>query len=671
MARTAIRNCFDKEETPMTISRILLLLLAFAVSSRAQEVSPPPKEAAPAEEAAVETTDDSPYEVEAGFQLVRTDGNREMYRTQLNEQSGFVLRSFTMLTADVPGVSPRFFDRLRIDASDLGAGPAGSLHIEADKRDLYRFRLGYRHMDLFSAIPDLRTFDRTSNALDVDLELLPGHRVTPFAGISFNRLRGPGTTTTTLGGDEFHLSQNFNQIEQEVRAGAAFNAGWLQGSFTQGWRRSRGAESLTLSATDSAGNSLDPLLGRPVLASGLTRQDRTRVNTPFTSLFVTGQPTKRVRVVADYVRFAADSSGDLTENAEGSFVSFALSRFFGGMSDAASSRAKNTTWRGGARVEVALIEHLTAFAGYQKEHRDLEGSALIDTLYLQTLTFGGVDPRDVQVVLNANSSIARDEDVASVGASARSLGPFAVRVEYRETKQNLSVAPDLLEIVVPGSQSGDFERRIRMFDTNVSFARPGFTLGGAYRRDRAGDPIFRTDFRDRDRLRLRAVWSAPKWIRAGITAERTTQSNTQPGIDLDGTTRQATGDVEVIPHEGVAFRASLSRFRADHSVLIRRPENFVTEPSLYAEDGNSHEGGVALNLAPLSFDASRARFTNRGTTSFDIDRVRVRFGFDLPARMRSTLIAEYGEDKFSQRSADYANFNSRRFGFFVQYRPKF
>ena len=48
------------------------------------------------------------------------------------------------------------------------------------------------------------------------------------------------------------------------------------------------------------------------------------------------------------------------------------------------SSAKNTTWRGGGRAEVELAERIVAFAGYQKDHRDLEGTALINTLYVQT-----------------------------------------------------------------------------------------------------------------------------------------------------------------------------------------------------------------------------------------------------------------------------------------------
>jgi hypothetical protein len=663
----------------MTIRRTLALavpLLAFALAARGQEAAPPKEEPAPPAEAS------SPYEIEIGFRTLDVSGNEDSYRTQINERSGLLLHSFTMLTTGAGGGSSRFLDRLRVDAADLGASPAGSIRIEADKADVYRFRLGYRHSDAFSAlpafanpllgqgvIPGQHTYDRTRNTLDADLDLLPGRSVTPFVGVSLYRLSGPGTTTYTLGGDEFRLSQDLRDREHELRLGTGFQLGWLYGSVTQGWRKTRSAETLTLAPADGSGNNTDPVLGHPVLASAITRDDRTRVDTPFTNLFVTGQLGKRVRVVADYVRFAADSSGDGSEDAAGSFVSFALSRFFNGLTETASSSAKNTTWRGGARAEVVLLEHVVAFAGYRKEHRDLEGSALIDTLYLQTLTFGGIDPRDLQVILNAHSSIERNEDVTHAGVAARALGPFALRVELREAKQDLTVAPDLAEIVVPGGQEGDFERRVTTIDANASFTKAGFTIGAAVRHDSADDPIFRTDFRDRDRVRLRGGWSVKKWFRAGVVAEETKQSNDQPGVQLDGKARQYSGDVEVTPHEGVAFRASLARFRADNSILIRRPENFTTEPSVYAEDGRSREGGVLLNLAPLSFDVSAARFNNRGANPFEIHRLRARVGFDLPAKTKTGLIAEYTQDKYTEGSAAYSDFSARRFGFFVRYRP--
>jgi hypothetical protein len=631
----------------MTIGRsrfLALPLLALALSAGAQS---------------------APYEIELGLQTVNVSGNEDMYRTQINERSGLVLRSFTLLTPGAEGGSG-LFDRLRVDASDFGAGPGGSLRVEADKAGVWRLRLGYRHSDAFSALPAFanplldrgilpgqHTYDRTRNSFDADLELFPQGRLTPFIGYSLHRLSGPGTSTYTLGGDEFRLAQSLEESEHEFRAGTGFTLGAFSGSVEQGWRRVRTSETLTLADSSGDGNNPNPLLGLPVLAGDIRREDETRISTPFTNLHATGQVAKRVRLVGHYARFTADTRGDGTESATGSFVSFALSRFFNGLAEQTSSRAKNTTWRGSVRAEVALRDGIDAFGGYQKEHRDLEGSALLDTIFLQT----------------AHGSLARGEEAVHAGVSARALGPFAVRIELRNAKQDIDVSPDLSEIVVPGNQDGEFERRIRTLDANASYTLSAFTIGAAWRQDHAGAPIFRTDFRDRQRLRLRATWQAPKWIRAGVTAEESKQSNTQPGIELSGEARQYGGDVEVTPHEGIVVRGSLTRFRADHDILIRRPETFAIDRSLYAENGTSREAGIGLRRAALFLDADVATFTNRGDNPFDLDRLRLRAGFDLPAKTKTGVAFELARDRYREDHAAFGDFRATRLGVFFRYRP--
>src|ERR1700736_2118594 len=176
----------------MTLRRSLALslpLLALALTAGAQESSPlkggtPAKAGTPAKDSAPAKEDTParealPYDLEIGFRILHVSGNEDMYRTQINERSGLLLRSFTLLTTDLGDGSAKLFDRLRVDASDLGVGPAGSLRVEADKSDLYRFRLGYRHSSAFSALPAFanpllgqgiiagqHTYDRTRNALD-------------------------------------------------------------------------------------------------------------------------------------------------------------------------------------------------------------------------------------------------------------------------------------------------------------------------------------------------------------------------------------------------------------------------------------------------------------------------------------------------------------------------
>ena len=107
---------------------LLSLLLLFAVAAGAQTTIP--------------------VEVEVGYRWTDVSGNEDLYRTQINDESGFVVRSLSFFT-----ITDGFTDHIRVDASDLGAGPASSLRVETGKKDLYLVRLGYRSFDTFSALP--------------------------------------------------------------------------------------------------------------------------------------------------------------------------------------------------------------------------------------------------------------------------------------------------------------------------------------------------------------------------------------------------------------------------------------------------------------------------------------------------------------------------------------
>ncbi len=634
-------------------------LLAIAFSARAQSL---------------------PFDLEIGYRWLDLKGSENMYRSQINERSGLLLRTFTLATSDFNG-GTTLADRFRIDVSDLGSGPASSIRLEADRTHSYRLRIGYRSTNAFSALPSFanpllaqgivpgqHTYNRTRSMFDADLELIPDRAIVPFIGFTWNDNHGPGETTYHLGQDEFRLSDNLREHDREIRAGASFHLGPVQGQLTQGWRSFSGTQSLALISGTGAGNNPGSILDQPISASTIFRTDRTHVKTPFTNVYIAGTALNRVRLIGNYTRFAADADGSESESSSGSFVSFPLSRYFSGTSEQASSSAKNTTWRGGGRAEVALYPNIDFTAGFQKQHRELDGAGIIDTIFLQTLTFAGLDRRDIETVLHSTSSMNRDEDVLNAGVSARALGPFALRGEYRTTKQDVDVSPDLSEIVVPGSQGGSFNRRIHTLDANGTYAKSGLMLGVAWRKDSANHPIFRTDFLDRDRVRVRGSWTSPKNLfRAGVTAERTNQSNNDLSIGYDATMKQYSGDAEVAPVAWLRLRASLSQFRADSSISYRLPQNFAVAESIHVENGKSRELGASFLRGPFALDGNLARFRNQGTTPFDIDRFRVRATFDF--KSKTGIAVEWDRDKYSEVSPSFGDFEATRYGVYLRWHP--
>ena len=57
-----------------------------------------------------------PIDVEFGYRWTDISGNEAMYRTQINEDEGLLIRALTIASPD-----------FRLDLSDIGVGPAGSM----------------------------------------------------------------------------------------------------------------------------------------------------------------------------------------------------------------------------------------------------------------------------------------------------------------------------------------------------------------------------------------------------------------------------------------------------------------------------------------------------------------------------------------------------------------
>jgi hypothetical protein len=621
----------------------------------------------------------TPIDVEIGFRWADVSGNEDMYRTQIDEENGLLLRALTLSSIDFEGHA-RFMDQFRVDVDDFGEGsPESSLRMQFGLANAYRFNLRYRKAVNFSALPGLanpllgsgvipgqHTFDRDRNTIDADLELLRWSRFKPFIGYSWNRYEGPGTTTWHIGQDEFLLDQDLEDTDREIRIGTGFDLGPVSGAITQGWRSFRGHESLTLAPGANNGNNSNPVLGTPINVSALTREERTDVDTPFTSFYATGTVFSKIRLVGNYARFTAETDSVGDDAATGSLASFALSRFFKGLTETSSARANNTTWRGGLRGEMAFGDKVDVTAGYRADHRELDGSALIRTLYLQSVTFGGADPRDVETILNAENALEREEKVIDASVALHPATGLSMRVGVARSDMDVTVTPDLSEIVVPGNQGGSFERVVRTFLLDTNFTRNGFVIGASAQRDNADDPILRTDFTDRDRYRIRAGWKAPRFFRAMLTADKTDQSNPSLDTAYDATLRQYTADFEVTPFSMLALRASTSRFRSDSTILIRRPENFTTTTSLHVEKGKSIETGLTFSWSRFSLDGDTSRFENEGSLPFDLDRTRLRATMQVHENFG--VAAEWARDTYSETNFALADYQGTRYGLFLTLR---
>src|SRR5436190_5064839 len=132
--------------------------------------------------AAIAGAQNVPLDVEFGYRFLDLTGSREMYRSQIDERQGFLLRSLRFATTEPDGHG-MLFDRVTFDATDIGVGPSGGFRMEIGRGDLYRLRTSYEKTEMYSALPAFanplldqgvvpgqHTYDRERHRFDADFE---------------------------------------------------------------------------------------------------------------------------------------------------------------------------------------------------------------------------------------------------------------------------------------------------------------------------------------------------------------------------------------------------------------------------------------------------------------------------------------------------------------------
>ena len=624
---------------------------------------------------------DVPLDIELGYRWTDVEGSNDMYRNQVNEREGFQIRALSYGLGDIRGTNA--IDHFRIDAADLGIGPNGMLRIEAGRTGYWKLNAAYRHSEQYSNYPTIANpfleqgvldsqhrFDRSRESVDVDLELLPGKAVRPLLGYSYSKYSGPGLTTYHVGQDEFALNHDLNDTESEFRVGVAFDAGPVSGQVLQGWRQYRGKETSSLAPGSGAGNFPGTILGVPVTLSSLTRTSTTDVDTPVTTAVVTGRLGSAVRLTGTYVRANSEGEDDQKENLGGSLVSYEILRFFNTLAQTSSATSDALYWRGGIRADMHISSGFDISAGYNRRSRELDGYSLVTDLYGGVMTFPQIDPPDIQTILESKTRMERVEDIFDVRASLKLLGPFSLRVGYTSNSADITVTNDASEVVIPGGQGGTFNRKIQTVDAGLLFKREGFTVGVDYVTQSADNAVVRTDYLDRDRLRVRGGWEPVKWFRIGATAETVETSNDAPGYAYDGSWKNYAGDLEVAPWQWLRFRVGAGRFDGDTSIPYRIPQTWATANSAYSESGTSWEGGLTFNLKPFTVEALLRHFENEGSFPYELEKARVRAGIELTKLLG--IAAEWDLDDYNETNRSYgsgADYKANRYGLYLRIHP--
>ena len=623
-----------------------------------------------------------PVDVELGYRWVEVSGNDQMYRTQINDRPGVLLRSLDYTSQGSLG----FLDTLHIDGSDIGAGPAGQLRVLAAQTNVFKLTFTWRETDLYSAlpafanpfvdegiIPGQQTWNRTRNIYDATLELLPGKMITPLLGYTRNVYQGPGTTTYHVGGNEYLLNEQIQSIDQLYRIGLGFNYGPVQAGFTQGWRMYDWKSVATLSPGAGSGNVGTPVLGQDLSADVVTGTQSNKINTPVTNAWLTGNLFGRLKLTGTYIKADGSNETQYAEADAGKFVSFEIARFFSGLGETVNSRSRTDYWRASARAEVNVVAGVDLAGGWAENSRALDGQALISTLFLDTVTYAGQSTGDLLREINARTRIDDMSRVYDASVTARPIGPVAVNAGWTQTQQNVTATPDASEIVVPGGQGGRYERRVNTYGGGATFNQWGLTLTADYHHDSADAPIFRTDYIDRDRYGFRGVWNFKDFVKVGAFFRETHAADDVVEIGYSTKIREFEADVEVtLLKNMLTLRGSGGEFLTNRKILIRVPQDFSIVQTEDQEFGHNWEGGAHLQLERFSLDGAYLWMNNNGSIPFSVGRIRVLAEYFFTKNVG--LDFQWLQDKYNEgvafdQAGPLADFNGNRYYVGLHWRP--
>lgn len=614
-------------------------------------------------------------DLEAGYQWISIDGNEDMYRTQVNQDDGFVLRGLRLSFIDP--ASDGIVDRMVIDAAGFGGEPNGRFRFEAGLGKTYRLRIGYRTMNNFSALPAFanpfveegvvpgqHTWDRDREIFDIEFELFPGKSVTPIIGYRSNRIEGPRRTTYHVGHDEFRLDSNLEETEDEFYLGVSFAAGGFVGSLIQGWRDFEGKESVSLVPGGEMGNNQWPVLGLDVEADSIDRTTTTTADTPVTTFHVAGPLSRVVSVRASYVRAEAEGDTMSNEMVSGELVSFRIGRFFEGLDQSISSTTESPSWRGDVEFGFAISHSLNLDVGYEKRHRSMDGWSLISTMYRDTMTFGGLETEDVLDLVETSNSSLREEEHIDARFNFVTNGIFRAWAGVGQTKVDLDLSQDAAEIVTPGAQDGRFERSVSsvVLGTAVDLGRG--TVSVDVETENADEPVMRTDSTDRMRIRARFRFPIAEILDLAGTIESLTASNISSGVGYDVDSWRYSIDLGINPTENIAFHVVWDTTDSESSIAVRRPQDFGIEESLHVEDATVLDGILQLTFERFGIDVGYSTFENDGTFEIELERAFARVDFDISDQISAIL--EYETYEYEEEFFTLADFDSERIGLFFR-----
>jgi hypothetical protein len=573
----------------------------------APAAAPAPDQPAPA------AVSDSPISgsVEVGYRFVSgVGGSQDVYDSTVNLGQGLRLIGLDFTVSPVKSL----WDHFEVQASSWG-DPYDTARVEADKSGLYRFTADYRNTAYFNFLPSYAnpslssgslltesSFNTHIRASDVDLDVLPGHWISPYLGWSRDSWYGSGVTDFTLFPNNYPVDNSESDSTDTFRGGVQLRLPLVHVVLEAGGTTFRDDQG----ASDNQPNDGDftvPYFGEQLNLSSLNELYRVRGDSLYTKALLASNPLPWLSLSGNFMYADPSLTTNYTSSENGTLFLPATFAFYNSGQDMATADANMPHSSGSLTAEARPLKRLRIVEYWSTDRLHNAASSLLTEQYLATGSpFLTTDPGADRLVLTDNQQ--------QIEAFYDVLPNLTVRGGERY---------EWGDATVRGSTLSELPLESSSLSRNTGLAGVTFRLKQKLRASADfeaasnGEQYFRISLHNYWKLRSRAQWEfLPNWRLAGDFFELNNR-NPDPLVDLRFVSRAESASLSWLPRGGhnVNVLLEYTRSNVNSNILYLDPGTLGPALSTYLENGNT--ATALIELAPKAEHGFAPRFSFGGS----------------------------------------------------------
>jgi len=593
------------------------------------------------------------------------NGSADTYRSVINLGQGPKL-----FGADLTILDPkkRLFDSMHVRASGWGGDPYGSLHVDMEKSKIYRFDADYRDFAYFNALPsyadplltrgiqlDEQSFDTRRHIGSYNLELLPGHWLTPYFSYERDANTGVGVLAFVQSNNEYAVPSSMNDRTNLYRGGLRIELKRFHATLEEGGTTFNSGQSMFQGGPTNYGNSSVPVFGQTLDLTSLAASYGITGSSTYSKAFFTSNAFSWLDLYGQFLYSLPSTSVNYQETAAGNLYLPSQILFYQSEQYlvAAASKMPHTT--GSLGGEIRPFKHIRLTESWLTDRMHDAGNATVN----QTLVpVGGAQTTAALLASTLVSNYNQTEANLYVELTPQ----LTLRGGYRYV---WGQADDAIYPISGGLTGPELAKLRRNVGLGGVVFRPNqkLTVTAEMEVAESGGVYFNTSLYNYQKVRTQARYQIRNSLRLSLDFTLLNNQNPTAGINYSYKSNNEAATLFWTPNSGkfVTFQASygFSSLRSD--ILFLTPQTLAQGTSDYHENAHTATALFNFNLGHVGVFAPKLTaggsiFTSHGTRPTSYYQPTAKLW--LPLSKHSQAFAEWWYYGYGEAFNPYEGFRT-------------